>query len=297
MVAPYYVFSGISCTTGVITGLWFSSLYPPVESLINQVYSGIYTSDIYTVINEPVQNLTRPTSVFVVPSTINSCPTFKISCVGDCTYVKNVGYVNLGNQTWYAKNVDVEIYTNNVEIIEIQDPGDWSRATYPAWCYYNNDPVMGAIYGKLYNWYAVKSAVEWGILDKDGNYIWIPSSNDWHVLSTFLGGDLISANSLKESGTSHWNIPNSGATNGSCFTALPVGYRLPNGTFSGIGVQGNWWTYTQGLIKNSQGSVIGGGAYNISLKNDSSQLYENVSVYNYGFSLRGMKVDNYYGAF
>lgn len=40
---------------------------------------------------------------------------------------------------------------------------------------------------------------------------------------------------LKESGTAHWDSPNTGATNSSLFTGLPAGGRGPTGTFVQIG--------------------------------------------------------------
>ena len=45
---------------------------------------------------------------------------------------------------------------------------------------------------------------------------------------------------LKETGTFHWNSPNTGATNESGFTALPGGYRP--GYLSGEGNSAVFWT-------------------------------------------------------
>lgn len=39
---------------------------------------------------------------------------------------------------------------------------------------------------------------------------------------------------MKETGITHWNSPNLGATNSSGFTALPAGYRVSNGSFTAI---------------------------------------------------------------
>jgi uncharacterized protein (TIGR02145 family) len=41
-----------------------------------------------------------------------------------------------------------------------------------------------------------------------------------------------------------WNSPNTGATNESGFTGFPGGYRLNNGGYGGIGVNGYWWSST-----------------------------------------------------
>ena len=50
---------------------------------------------------------------------------------------------------------------------------------------------------------------------------------------------------MKESGTSHWNSPNTGATNESGFTALPGGYRdFDDGTFDSMGNFAFFWTST-----------------------------------------------------
>ena len=31
----------------------------------------------------------------------------------------------------------------------------WANLTNGVWCWYNNDSLTGAVYGKLYNWYAI----------------------------------------------------------------------------------------------------------------------------------------------
>lgn len=47
--------------------------------------------------------------------------------------------------------------------------------------------------------------------------------DDWTTLDTYLG--LNSSGKLKETGTTHWISPNTGATNETGFSALPGGYR------------------------------------------------------------------------
>ena len=53
---------------------------------------------------------------------------------------------------------------------------------------------------------------------------------------------------MKETGTTHWNSPNTGATNESGFTGLPGGYRSGGGYFSYVGNYGNWWSSTEMLV-------------------------------------------------
>ena len=68
---------------------------------------------------------------------------------------ENIETVVIGTQEWTKKNLNVSKYKNGDVIPEVKDPREWAALTTGAWCYYNNDPKNGAIYGKLYNWYAV----------------------------------------------------------------------------------------------------------------------------------------------
>jgi uncharacterized protein (TIGR02145 family) len=70
-------------------------------------------------------------------------------------------------------------------------------------------------HGYLYTWEAATRACP------DGWHL--PSMQDWWYLSNFLGGDEQSGGKLKQTGTTTWKSPNTGATNSSGFTALPSG--------------------------------------------------------------------------
>ena len=146
--------------------------------------------------------------------------------------------VNICNQTWMLKNLEVDKYRNGDLIPQVTDSVQWANLNTGAWCYFNNDSANGPIYGKLYNWYAV--------MDPRGL-----ASQGWHVPSYFefesfskcLGGDTLAGNKIKEAGTAHWRPPNSG-TNSSGFTALPGGARsliLSNAYFF---FQCQFWTST-----------------------------------------------------
>ena len=50
---------------------------------------------------------------------------------------------------------------------------------------------------------------------------------------------------LKETGTTHWASPNTGATNSSGFTALPGGGRHYDAYFFNLGAKGYWWSATE----------------------------------------------------
>lgn len=153
------------------------------------------------------------------------------------------GEVKIGNQTWMCRNLDVTTYRDGTPIPEVTDSTEWAHLTTGAWCYYNNDPAMGAIYGKLYNWYAMNDSR--GLAPKGWH---ISTDDEWTILSDCLGGDAIAGDKLKSTGSitggdGLWCYTNQSATNESGFSALPGGSRsFTNGTFIFIGSYGHWWT-------------------------------------------------------
>ena len=183
--------------------------------------------------------------------------------------------VVIGTQQWMKENLDVSTYRNGDIIPQVTDATKWGGLTTGAWCYYNNDSLNGAIYGKLYNWYAVN--------DPRGLALqgWhIPTDAEWTTLSTFLGGDAAAGGKMKTTGTTRWTSPNASATNESGFTALPGGFRNDFGTFNSVGYFGYWWSATE--ASNSEHAWYRAlGNYNGTL--DRTNLYGNKR---YGFSIR-----------
>lgn len=149
--------------------------------------------------------------------------------------------VNIGNQIWMKKNLETDRYRNGDPIPQITDPEAWNLAATGAWCYYNNDPVLGAVYGKLYNWHAINDPR--GLAPTGWH---VASQSEWETMFVQLGGDTVAGGKLKETGTIHWTAPNTGATNVTGFTALPGGNRSYNGSFSKLELWGIWWTSTDG---------------------------------------------------
>jgi uncharacterized protein (TIGR02145 family) len=159
--------------------------------------------------------------------------------------------VSICNQTWTKSNLNVAKYRNGDVIPQVQDATQWTNLTTGAWCYYNNDPINGPIYGKLYNWYAVN--------DQRGlapNGYHIPSDSEWTNLISCLGGVTVAGGAMKESSTINWVSPNTGATNSSGFTGIPGGYNYYG--FNDIGIRGYWWTSSEYI---SQGGVDYGKYY------------------------------------
>jgi uncharacterized protein (TIGR02145 family) len=135
-----------------------------------------------------------------------------------------------------VENLKTTRYNDGTGIPLITDNTEWKNTTTPAYCWYDNDIRNSNPYGALYNWQVVNT-------DKLCPLGWrVPADEDWTTLSDYLGGQNIAGGKLKETGTTHWENPNSDATNESGFTALPGGYRGTNGIYYDMHVWGNWWS-------------------------------------------------------
>lgn len=163
-----------------------------------------------------------------------------------CTDGDNNNYpvVTIGTQTWMAENLKTTKYNDGTGIQLITDAILWSADISGAYCWYNNDPATyKATYGALYNWYTVNT----GKLCPTGWHM--PTDPEWVTLTTYMGGIAVAGGNLKETGTTHWQSPNTGAVDESGFTALPGGYRNPDGSFGFVGFYGTWWSATVGTAE------------------------------------------------
>lgn len=169
---------------------------------------------------------------------------FSFLLIANATFAQNntISYnsVKIEAQQWMEKNLDVTTYRNGDIIPQVTDATAWANLTTGAWCYYNNDPKNGAIYGKLYNWYAV---VDPRGLAPSGWHI--PTDEEWTNLSDTLGGRDVAGGKMKTTGTTLWDSPNASATNKSGFAGLPSGVRNSYGSFSNLGDSGFWWSATE----------------------------------------------------
>jgi len=184
--------------------------------------------------------------------------------------------VLIDNQLWMTENLRTTKYNDGTPIPKVTD-NSWGTLTTGAFCWYNNDSAKYEIpYGKLYNFYAVLIPREAQKLCPSGWHV--PSQTDWEELITFLGGPKEAGGKLKETGTSHWRTPNTGATNETGFTALPGGFRPDR--FEDTGEFGYWWS-----------STVGGElrSYSIRLLYTSEELQKTSSLFKSGLSVRCMK--------
>ncbi len=179
--------------------------------------------------------------------------------------------VKIGNQIWMAENLKTTRYNDGTPIPNVTDNNEWSNLTKGAYCYYDNDYSNNAIYGKLYNWYAVNT-------DKLAPKGWhVPSYKEWQQLINYLGGESIAGGKMKS--TSYWESPNKGATNSSGFSGLPAGGRSSDGTFFYIGYNGYFWSSTEGQ----------GNSWLFYLNFNYSYLYTYTQTKGSGLSVRCVK--------
>jgi len=114
----------------------------------------------------------------------------------------------------------------------------------------------------------------------------LPTDDEWKTIEMYLGMYSSQANStgwrgtneggkLKEIGTTHWNPPNTGATNSSGFTCLPGGSHSAGSTFTDLTIYADFWTSSQ----------TGSAAWYRFIGNNSAQVGRN-NISAYGFSVR-----------
>ena len=148
--------------------------------------------------------------------------------------------IKIGNQTWMGRNLKTTKYNDGIPIPLITDSTAWAALSSPGYCWYNNEiSSFKPLYGALYNGYTVGT----GKLCPAGWHV--PDDSEWNALITYLGGEMVAGEKLKETGLDYWVSPNTGANNESGFTALPGGLRYYDGKFHDFGFSGYWWSSTE----------------------------------------------------
>src|ERR1022692_3665081 len=149
----------------------------------------------------------------------------------------NYKTVKIGTQEWMAENLDVSQFRNGDLIPQAMTGEEWIKAGdqgKPSWCYYDNDPANGQIYGKLYNWFAVNDSR--GVAPNGWH---VPSYSEWADITNYLGGVNEAGSKMKY--TEGWKS-NGNGTNESGFAGLASGNRYNDGMFLLIGSNGDWWS-------------------------------------------------------
>ena len=177
------------------------------------------------------------------------------------------------------ENLNTITFRNGDTIPQARTPQAWKAAgdsRTPAWCYFNNDSMIGMTHGKLYNWFAVcdprgLAPVGWHI----------PSDEEWSQLSNALGGEEHAGYVLKSvTGWQANDEKNGNGNDSSGFNAKPGGSRFSLGQFNAFGGSGSWWTCTDGDPRNAWARLI----YNY-----DGSLYRNYINKRNGFAVRCIK--------
>lgn len=181
--------------------------------------------------------------------------------------------VTIGTQVWLKENLKTTHFANGDPIPNVTEATAWINLTTSAYCYYNNDPKLGEVYGALYNFHVA--------IDPRGLLVGyhVATDEEWTKLMNDNGGRDLAGGALKEAGTVHWKAPNTGATNSTGFTALPAG-AIDAGLSCDLSVFGYFWSST----------TYGSGALVKHVQHDKS-YFENDLVVNKraGLSLRLIK--------
>ena len=183
--------------------------------------------------------------------------------------------IKIGLQVWMVENLKTTKYNDGTTIPFVSDVSQWISLTTPAFCWYSNDEgIRNSNYGALYNYYAVNT----GKLCPEGWHV--PTTAEWNNFEDYLGGQSVAGGKLKQTGTSNWLSPNTGATDEFGFSALPGGGRIANnGYYRYSNEEGNWWS--------SNGSINNGDLRSITY--DSPVLFNYTGSKRNGFSVRCIK--------
>ena len=202
------------------------------------------------------------------------------SCItlSSCAPVSFDGYtysvVEIGDQCWFAENLQTTSYADGSEIPEVVGSGTWTGLNSGARCDYGNDTTIVLISGRLYNWFAVNDAS--GLCPNGWH---VPTNDEWtelemHVSTNGHSGNPASA--LKAA--SGW--PNAGnGTDDFGFSAFPGGNRYYGSGEFGNPQYGYWWSSTYDA----------GYAWFRLVFDDLPDIYKNSWDLRYGFSVRCLK--------
>lgn len=124
--------------------------------------------------------------------------------------------IKMGKKTWMAENLKF-----------VSETGSWV---------YNNDTVNQRSFGRLYDWKTATTACPKG---------WnLPSDSEWASLLTALTGKETAGGKLQQLDSANQSITKKINENGKPLSTLLGGIRHGDGTYTGIGLWGGFWSGT-----------------------------------------------------
>jgi len=168
-------------------------------------------------------NANRATTTFTMPANaVTVTANFSMVFIVDTRDSKIYKVVTIGNKSWMAENLN------------------YQPTSVISWCY-SNSTGNCTTYGRLYNWNTANTVCPSG---------WhLPTRREWGDLAIAAGGsgDYGAGGAAgKELKSKDGWYQSGNGTNYFGFSALPGGYRSPDGKFNDAEKSGYWWTATEG---------------------------------------------------
>jgi uncharacterized protein (TIGR02145 family) len=181
-----------------------------------------------------------------------------------------IGPSTIGGQIWALVNLSSATFSDGTAIPYYTSASAFAGLNTPASCSVNFNAANDAIYGRLYNWYAINDSrnvcpVDWHV----------PLSSEFATLSTTIGGNG-TGNKLKATGFTYWL--NGGGTDIYGFKAVGTGY-MGSSSYSNLSRSTYFWT-------SNEVSPGSGNAYTWSLLDGISTLAQSAQGKIGGFSVR-----------
>lgn len=179
-----------------------------------------------------------------------------------------IGPQTIGGQMWMLTNLTTTTFANGDAIPYYTTAAAFAGLTTPASCSVNFNAANDAVYGRLYNWYAINDLrnvcpVNWHV----------PVNAEFATLSSTISGD---GNALKEVGYVHWS--SGGGTDKYNFKAVGTGY-MGTSSYSHLYQSTYFWTKTEV-------TTGGANAYTWPLLDNSSSFVQSAQGKIGGFSVR-----------
>lgn len=226
------------------------------------------------------------------PSASNYSDPTNTPCLNEdtpCLDVELDGYVysvvEIGDQCWFAENLQTTIYANGDLIPAGLNDSDWILSEAGATsvfgegnssCEHSSPNIDAcdesqslAVHGRLYNWYAIQDGR--GLCPTGWH---VPSDDEWTILEGYVASQgfaeaegLIGSEGTALKSNTGWSNNGNGA-DAFGFSARPGGGRSLDGWFSFAGNYGYWWSsspYGDGAmlrVMNSTGPLIYRGSFN-----------------------------------
>jgi uncharacterized protein (TIGR02145 family) len=187
-------------------------------------------------------------------------------------------YITIGTQTWMTSNLKVIHYQNGDPITNGVSNFDWALGTTGAYTFPAGDSANDAVFGKLYNIYAVQ----------DNRSIcpagWhVPTDGEWETLELYEGMNPADTGTLDFRGT--------------------IGAKFLEGGSAGLNIQKSGYLYPDSPVPSYDGLNVYGGAWSstrstdvgldnlffriFNLSSDPGPIYKEYG--NYGLPIRCVK--------